>query len=342
VSTQSILESLLSERILVLDGAMATQLQRQGLGDADFRGERFKSHSHDLAGNYDVLSLTRPDLVTRVHFNYLDAGSDLIQTNTFSSTSIAQADYGLSSLAYEMNVTAARLAKAATDTWTARTPHQPRFAAGTIGPTDRSLLPATGPMAARMPGITFDRLKDAYTEQARGLIDGGCDLLLVETVFDAASAAAALAAIDAAWLACARRLPVMVSATVSAPDGRNLAGQTIETFWTTIRQAQPFSVGLNCSSGARAMRPHLEALARVADCFVSCHPSAGLPDASGQYQDQPADLAELLRGFASSRLVNIVGGCCGTTPDHIKAIVEAVRDVPPRATTGRRPRRESH
>jgi 5-methyltetrahydrofolate--homocysteine methyltransferase len=272
-----------------------------------------------------------------VHVEYLEAGSDLIQTNTFSSTSIAQADYGLSSLAYEMNVTAARLAKGAAETWSARTPRQPRFVAGTIGPTNRFLSPTARPMPARIPDITFDQLKDAYTEQARGLIDGGCDLLLVETVFDATSAAAALAAIDAASLACARRLPIMVSATVSAADGRNLAGQTIETFWTTIRQSRPFSAGLNCSSGARAIRPHLEALARVADCFVSCHPSAGLPDASGQYPDRPADFADILRGFASSRLVNIVGGCCGTTPDHINAIVEAVRDMPPRAATDRQP-----
>ena len=331
MSSPSILEALLVKRILVLDGAMGTQLQRRGLVEADFRGKRFRNHSRNLLGNYDALSLTRPDLVSLVHLDYLDAGSDIIQTNTFGSTAIVQADYGLTSMAYELNVAAARLARAACQAWTARTPRRPRFVAGTIGPTNRSLSKATGLDAPFTRETTVDQLKDSYKDQARGLIDGGCDLLLVETIFDVLNAKAALAAIDEACLERARRLPVMLSATVSHPDGRTLAGQTNEAFWSAVAQAQPLSVGLTCSSGARTMRPHLEALAQLADCFVSCHPSAGLPNALGEYEDRPADFANILRGFASSRLVNIVGGCCGTTPEHVKAIVEAVRDMPPRA-----------
>ena len=325
----STLESLLSERILVLDGAMGTELQRLGLGEADFRGERFKNHARDLRGDYDALSLTRPALVSRVHCDYLEAGCDIIRTNTFGSTAIVQAHYGLTTCGYELNVVSAQLARKACDAWIARTPRQPRFVAGTIGPTDRSVSSHGGVGAAASRVITFDQLKNAYKEQARGLVDGGCDILLVETVFDVLNAGAALAAIEETCLN--RPLPVMLSATVSDPDGRTLAGQTIGDFWTAVAPAGPLSVGLNCSAGARAMRPHLAALAGLADCWISCHPSAGLPDTLGRYRDQPGDLARVLGDFAASQLVNIVGGCCGTTPEHVKAIVEAVRGVPPRS-----------
>ncbi|MEP7309620.1 MAG: homocysteine S-methyltransferase family protein [Acidobacteriota bacterium] len=324
------LESLLRARVLVLDGAMGTQLQRLRLVDADFRGERFRRHSRDLFGDYDALTLTRPDLVSRVHAEYLESGSDIIRTNTFSSTAVAQADFGLSSSAYEFNLTAARLARAACDVWRARTPHQPRFVAGTIGPTNRSVSILPSRAAAGIRAVAFGQLRDAYKEQVRGLIEGGCDLLLVETVFDLANAQAALAAIAEVCIARPCRLPVMLSATVS-DSGRMLTGQTIEAFWAAVAQAKPLIVGLNCSPAVHTVRPHLEELARHADCYVSCHPSAGLPDLRGEYAARPADFADALRDLASRGVANIVGGCCGTTPAHITAVVEAVRDMPPRS-----------
>jgi 5-methyltetrahydrofolate--homocysteine methyltransferase len=309
---------------------MGTQLQRLRLAEADFRGERFRRHSRDLSGDYDALTLTRPDLVSRVHLEYLASGSDIIRTNTFGSTAVAQADFGLSSSAYELNLAAARLARAACDEWRARTPQQPRFVAGTIGPTNRSVSIPSDRDATGSRGIALGQLRDAYKEQVCGLIDGGCDLLLVETVFDLANAQAALAAIAEACIARQRRPPVMLSATVSDSEGRMLTGHTVEAFWTAVAQARLLSVGLNCSPTVHAVRPHLEELARYADCYVSCHPSAGLPDVRGQYAAQPADFAGALRDLASRGLVNIVGGCCGTTPAHITAVVEAVRDMPPR------------
>jgi len=330
VTSPPTLESLLRARILVLDGAMGTQLQRLCLAEADFRGERFRRHSRDLYGDYDVLTLTRPDLVSRVHHEYLASGSDIIRTNTFSSTAVAQADFGLSPNAYELNLAGARLARAARDVWRARTPHQPRFVAGTIGPTNRSVSLPPGRDAIGIRGIPFGQLRDAYEEQVRGLVDGGCDLLLVETVFDLANAQAALAAMIEVCIAPPSRLPVLLSATVSDSSGRMLTGQTIEAFRTAVAQAQPLCVGLNCSPAVHTVRPHLEELARHADCFVSCHPSAGLPDVRGQYASQPVDFADALRDLASKGLVNIVGGCCGTTPAHITEVVEAVRDMPPR------------
>ena len=331
MTSQSTLESLLRDRVLVLDGAMATQLQQLRLVEADFRGERFRHHPRDLFGDYDALTLTRPDLISRVHVDYLASGSDIIQTNTFSSTAVAQAEYGLASITYALNLAAARLARAACDDWSARTPLQPRFVAGSIGPTNRSVSIAPGHGATVFRGIAFDQLEDAYKEQVRGLIDGGCDLLLVETVFDLANAQAALAAIAEASIARPRPLPVMLSATVSDSGGRMLTGQTIEAFWTAVAQARLFSVGLNCSPAVHAVRPHLEELSRHADCYISCHPSAGLPDPRGQYAAQPADFADALRDLASSGLVNIVGGCCGTTPEHITAVVAAMKDMPARA-----------
>lgn len=330
VTFRPTLESLLHERILVLDGAMATQLQRLRLTEADFRGERFRQHPHDLFADYDALTLTRPELVSRVHLEYLASGSDIIRTNTFSSTAVAQADFGLSSSAYELNLGAARLGRAACDVWRERTPHQPRFVAGTIGPTNRSVSVLPSQAATGIRGIAFGQLQEAYEEQVRGLVDGGCDLLQVETVFDLANAQAALAAIAEVCIGRPRRPPVMLSATVSDSGGRMLTGHTIEALWSAVAQERLLSVGLNCSPAVHAVRRHLEVLAQHADCYVSCHPSAGLPDVRGQYPAQPADFADAFRDLASRGLVNIVGGCCGTTPAHIAAVVEAVKGLPPR------------
>jgi 5-methyltetrahydrofolate--homocysteine methyltransferase len=326
---------LLAERILVLDGAMGTMIQRRQLTEADFRGERFRSHGRDLKGDLDVLVLTRPDVIADIHHQYLEAGADIIETNTFNSTAIVQADYGLESLAYELNVEAAMLARAAADAWTTRTPGKPRFVAGAIGPMNKTLSISPDVNNPAFRGATFDQVKDAFKEQVRGLIDGDCDLLLLETIFDTLNAKAAIVAIEELYeerrTPDVDRLPLMVSVTVTDRSGRTLSGQTIDAFWVSIAHAKPFSVGLNCALGARDMRPYLAELARLADCFISCYPNAGLPNAFGQYDEQPQDTGTYLREFASSGFVNIVGGCCGTTPDHIKAIAAAVEGMPPRA-----------
>ena len=322
------LERLLADRILILDGAMGTMIQQLRLQEAGFRGERFAGHSHDIQGDNDLLVLTRPDAIARIHQQYLEAGADIIKTNTFNSTSVAQADYGLDSVVYELNATAARLARQAADEWTARTPARPRFVAGSIGPTNKtlSISPDVGNPAFR--ALTFDQLRDAYVEQVRGLIDGGCDCLLVETIFDGLNAKAALVAIRD--VDPDDRVPVMLSATVADRSGRTLAGQTIDAFWVSVAHANPLTVGINCALGAREMRPYLAELARVATTYVSNHPNAGLPNAFGQYEEQPQDTAGFMRDFAASGLVNVVGGCCGTTPDHIRAIAQAVEGLRPR------------
>jgi 5-methyltetrahydrofolate--homocysteine methyltransferase len=335
------LDRLLAERILILDGAMGTMIQRHQLSEADFRGDRFAAHPQDLKGDLDVLVLTRPDVIAGIHQQYLEAGADIIETNTFNSTSIVQADYGLASLAYELNVAAARLARRAADEWTARTPDKPRLVAGSIGPMNKTLSISPDVNNPAFRGATFDEVKNAFKEQARGLIDGGCDLLLIETIFDTLNAKAAIVAIDEVYEeraskstdgdAANARLPLMISVTITDRSGRTLSGQTIDAFWVSIAHAGPFSVGVNCALGARDMRPYIVELARLADCYISCHPNAGLPNAFGQYDEQPADTAAALRDFADSGLLNIVGGCCGTTPEHIRAIAKAVERVAPRA-----------
>ena len=331
------LNALLTRRILILDGAMGTMVQRHAPTEADFRGERFSDHARDLKGNNDLLVLTRPDIVTDIHRRYLEAGSDIIETSTFSSTAIAQADYALESVVYELNVEGARLAKAEAVAWTLRTPDRPRFVAGAMGPTNRilSISPDVNNPAFR--NVTFDQLREAYKEQVRGLIAGGVDLLLLETIVDTLNAKAGIVAIEEVFEEQGIRLPLMISVTITDRSGRTLSGQTIDAFWTSIAHARPFSVGLNCALGARDMRPYLAELARVADCFVSCYPNAGLPNAFGEYDERPADTAGLLREFAESGFVNIVGGCCGTTPDHIAAIAQAVEGVPPRTMPRVRP-----
>src|SRR5438093_2147131 len=325
----------LAKRILVLDGAMGTMIQRHDLSEADFRGDRFRSHSHDLKGDNDVLVLTRPDVIVGIHREYLAAGSDIIETNTFNSTAVAQADYGLESIVYELNLEGARLAVQACAEWTARTPARPRFAAGAIGPTNKTLSISPEVNNPAFRAITFDQLCAAYREQVRGLIDGGCHLLLLETIFDTLSAKAAIVAVEEVLeekglLDETARPPLMISVTVTDRSGRTLSGQTIDAFWVSIVHARPFSVGLNCALGARDMRPYLAELARIADCYISCYPNAGLPNAFGQYDEQPADTGAYLREFAASGFVNIVGGCCGTTPEHIREIAHAVENLPPR------------
>ena len=329
-TTRERVERLLAERILLLDGAMGTMIQRCQLEESDFRGERFGRHPKDLRGDNDLLVLTRPDVIEDIHHQYLEAGSDIIETNTFNSTSVAQADYGLESLAYELNVAGAKLAKQAAATWTARTPERPRFVAGAIGPTNRTLSISPDVNDPAFRAVSFDRLHDAYVEQARGLIDGGCDLLLVETVFDTLNAKAAIVAIQEVFEDKGVELPLLISATITDRSGRTLSGQTIDAFYVSVAHAQPFSVGINCALGAREMRPYLAELSRIARTYISCYPNAGLPNAFGQYDEKPEETAQLLKDFATSGFVNILGGCCGTTPDHIRAIAQAVHDVNPR------------
>ncbi len=324
------LHQLLAQRILILDGAMGTMIQRRGLHEQDFRGERLRAHPSDLKGNNDLLILTRPDVIGDIHREYLAAGADIIETNTFSSTRIAQADYGLEPLAYELNVEGARIARTAADEWSAKTPDRPRFVAGAIGPTNRTLSLSPDVNNPAFRATTFDQVREAYGEQVRGLIDGGADLLLIETIFDTLNAKAAIAAVLEVFDERGVELPLMISVTITDRSGRTLSGQTLDAFYASIRHARPFTIGLNCALGASEMRPYLAELARIAECPVTCYPNAGLPNAFGEYDEQPQDTAALLKEFADSGFVNVLGGCCGTTPDHIRAVAAAVKDVPPR------------
>lgn len=318
------------KRILVLDGAMGTMIQRLKLTEADFRGERFKDWPRDLKGNNDLLILTRPDAVEAIHRQYFEAGADIVETNTFSSTSIAQADYGMESLAYELNLEGARVARRAADA-VARETGIPRYVAGAIGPTNRtaSISPDVNNPGYR--AVTFDDLRNAYAEAARGLVDGGADLILIETIFDTLNAKAAVAAVEDVFEEKGVKLPIMISGTITDLSGRTLSGQTPTAFWYSLRHAEPFSIGLNCALGAREMRAHIDEIGRVADTFVCAYPNAGLPNEFGEYDESPEAMAKLVGEFARSGLVNVVGGCCGTTPDHIRAIAGAVKDVAPRA-----------
>ena len=328
--TLSYLHTALARRILVLDGAMGTMLQRLKLSEEDFRGERFRDHPTPLKGNSDLLVLTKPDAVASIHSQYFEAGADIVETNTFTATTISQADYGLAALAYELNVEGARVARRVADEWTARTPDKPRLVAGSIGPTNRTLSISPDVNNASFRASTYDEMREAYREQARGLIDGGCHLLLLETIFDTLNAKAALFGIDQACEDTGVRLPLMISVTITDRSGRTLSGQTLDAFYVSIEHARPFSVGLNCALGAREIRPYLAELSRIATCYVSCHPNAGLPNAFGQYDELPDETGMLLREFAESGFVNIIGGCCGTTPDHIRKVAAAVDGVAPR------------
>jgi 5-methyltetrahydrofolate--homocysteine methyltransferase len=329
-TTREQLERLMAQRILLLDGAMGTMIQRRQLTEADFRGDRFASHTHDLRGDNDLLVLTRPDVIADIHHQYLAAGADLIETNTFNSTWVSQADYGLESIVYELNFEAAKLAKQVTTEWAARTPDRPRFVAGAIGPTAKTLSISPDVNSPAFRAITFDALREAFKEQARGLIDGGADVLLVETSFDTLNMKAAIVAIQELYREKGVDLPLMLSATVTDRSGRTLSGQTIDAFWVSVAHAKPFSVGVNCALGARDMRPYLAELAAIAECYVTAYPNAGLPNAFGAYDELPDETGQLLRDFASSGFVNVLGGCCGTTPDHIAAVARAIDGLPPR------------
>ncbi|GAA4799010.1 homocysteine S-methyltransferase family protein [Lysobacter hankyongensis] len=344
------LDAALRQRILLLDGAMGTMIQQYALGEDDYRGQRFAAgfdaeadatadHAHgpgcgcarDQKGNNDLLSLTRPDIIRDIHAAYLDAGADLIETNTFNSTTISLADYGLEHLARELNETGARLARTACDAAEAADPSKPRFAIGVLGPTSRTASISPDVNRPGFRAISFDELRVAYREATEGLIDGGADVIMVETIFDTLNAKAALFAVEEVFEARGGRLPVMISGTITDASGRTLSGQTAEAFWYSLRHAKPLAIGLNCALGAKDLRAHVDVLAQVADTHVSTHPNAGLPNAFGGYDETPEDMAAVLREFAASGLLNIVGGCCGTTPAHIRAIGDAVADLPPRA-----------
>ena len=325
-----LLNDLLGERILILDGAMGTMIQGHGLDGHHYHGDRFHGHACDQKGNNDLLTLTQPGIIRGIHASYLEAGADIIETNTFNSNSVSMVDYGLTQTVFELNSAGARLARSATDEFSAKTPGKPRFVAGVLGPTNRtaSLSPEVNDPGFR--NISFDELVACYTECVRGLLDGGADLLMVETVFDTLNCKAALFAIDNYFARHGVQVPVMVSGTITDASGRTLSGQTTEAFWTSVSHARPISVGLNCALGAKDLRPYIEELAKVADVFTSLHPNAGLPNAFGEYDESPEYTASFLKEFAEAGFLNIAGGCCGTTPAHIKAVSEALKDIPPR------------
>ena len=324
------LEAAVAERILVLDGAMGTMIQTRGLEEADYRGEAFATHPSDLKGNNDVLNLTAPEAIREIHLAYLEAGADILETNTFNATGISQAEYRLEDLAYELNRAGAVLARQAAETVEAKDPARPRFVAGVLGPTSRtaSISPDVGDPGFR--NVTFEGLAAAYRTATEGLIDGGAELIMVETIFDPLNARAALYALDEVFEARGAALPVMVSGTITDLSGRTLSGQTPEAFWTSVGHVRPFSVGLNCALGAKELRAHVAELARSAETRISAHPNAGLPNQFGGYDETPEAMAGHLGAWARDGLVNLVGGCCGSTPDHIAAIADAVAGVAPR------------
>lgn len=340
------IQQCLNERILIIDGAMGTMIQQYKLEEKDYRGERFKDWHKDVKGNNDLLSLTQPKIIQAIHKAYLEAGADIIESNTFSSTSIAQADYDMQSLAYELNVAAAQCARKAVDEFMSSSlPFgegsgvKPAFIAGAIGPLNKTLSLSPDVNNPGFRSVSFDEVADAYYEQIRGLVDGGVDLLLIETIFDTLNAKAAIYAIKKYFRenplktkdiippsgARGPELPIMISGTITDASGRTLSGQTLEAFYISVSHANPLSVGLNCALGAKEMRPHIEELSEIASCYTSAYPNAGLPNAFGEYDEQPEDTAHILEEWAKEGFVNIVGGCCGTTPDHIKHIADAVK-----------------
>jgi 5-methyltetrahydrofolate--homocysteine methyltransferase len=325
------LEEAASKRILIIDGAMGTMIQRHKLNEEHYRGERFADHSKDVKGNNDLLVLTQPQVIEEIHGEYLAAGADLIETNTFNAQRISLADYHMEELGYEMNVAAAKLARSAADAWSAKTPDKPRFVAGAVGPTNRtaSISPKVNDPGYR--NVSFDELREAYKEQVRGLIDGGADIILIETIFDTLNAKAAGFATLEVFEEKDLELPIMISGTITDRSGRTLSGQTAEAFWYSMRHLKPFSIGLNCALGAELMRPYIAELAHVADVRISAYPNAGLPNAMGEYDESPDEMACKVEPWLADGLINIVGGCCGSTPDHIAHIAKHAKGHKPRA-----------
>ena len=328
------IDELLQQRILIIDGAMGTMIQRHKLSEADYRGERFKDWTSDIKGNNDLLCLTQPQIIKEIHKHYLEAGADIIETNTFNAQKVSLADYNMQSLAYEINLEAARIARKAVEEFFAGYKDDDRttaYVAGAIGPMNKTLSLSPDVNNPGYRALTFDDAVDAYYEQVKGLVEGGVDLLLIETIFDTLNAKAAIFAIKKYFRDAQKEsLPIMISGTITDASGRTLSGQTLEAFYTSVIHAKPLSVGLNCALGAKEMRPHIEELSQIASCYVSAYPNAGLPNAMGEYDEQPEETAHFIEDWAAEGFVNIVGGCCGTTPEHIKAIAQHVKKLQPR------------
>ncbi len=330
MNTEKILRELLSERILVIDGAMGTMIQRYKLTEEDYRGDRFKDWHKDVKGNNDMLVLTQPQIIKAIHREYLDSGADIIETNTFSAQAVALADYDMQEYAYEISYKAARIAKEAVHDYIMENPGAEKFVAGAIGPMNKTLSLSPDVNNPGFRSVTFDEVANAYYEHIKGLVDGGADILLVETIFDTLNAKAAIYAIEKYFRDTKTKIPVMISGTITDASGRTLSGQTLEAFYISVSHAHPLSIGLNCALGAEQMRPHVQELSEIASCYVSCYPNAGLPNAMGEYDESPEITARIVSEFAEQGWVNIVGGCCGTTPAHIKAIAQAVKNYKPR------------
>ncbi len=325
------LRDLLAERILVIDGAMGTMIQRYKLTEEDYRGERFKDYPSDLKGNNDLLVITQPQIIKEIHREYLDAGADIIETNTFNAQAVSLADYDMQALSYGMNLAAAKVAREAVDEYMKEHPGSAKFVAGAIGPMNKTLSLSPDVNDPGYRAISFDEIVDAYTEQISGLVDGGADIMLLETIFDTLNAKAAIYAINTYFQDTGKeKLPLMISGTITDASGRTLSGQTLEAFYISVMHAEPVSIGLNCSLGGNEMRPYIEELSEMANCYVSCYPNAGLPNAMGEYDELPKMTAAIVEDFAKQGWVNVVGGCCGTTPDHIREIAKVVKDLAPR------------
>lgn len=330
LSVHDRLAAACDERILVFDGAMGTMIQREKLNEADYRGERFKDWHKDLKGNNDLLVLTKPEVIEDIHDAFLAAGADIIETDTFNATSVSMADYDMQEFVYEINVEGARLARRIADKWNEKTPEKLRFVAGSIGPMNQSLSVSPDVDNPGFRSVTFDQVMTSYKEQVAGLIDGGVDIILIETIFDTLNAKAAIFATEEVFEEMGVQLPVFLSCTVTDMSGRNLSGQTIEAFWHSVQHVKPFAVGLNCAFGAELLRPHAVTISAIADTRVFAYPNAGLPNEMGEYDETPEMTAGFLKGWADEGLVNIIGGCCGTTPEHIKAIANGVSGIAPR------------
>ena len=328
--SDGLLRTLFQKRIALLDGAMGTMIQRHPLTEEDFRGERFKDHGHDLKGNNDILSITRPDIIKGIHRAYFEAGSDIVETNTFSTTTVSQADYALEGAVREINLAGAKVAREAADEYMAANPGRKVFVAGSVGPTNRTASMSPDVNNPGYRAVTFDGLVISYSEQVEALLDGGVDLLLLETVFDTLNLKAAIFACEEVFEKRGMRWPIILSVTITDASGRTLSGQTVEAFWNSVRHSKPLAVGINCALGAAEMRPYIEELSNIAECYISCYPNAGLPNAFGGYDQTAEEMAALVGEFASQGWINVVGGCCGSTPEHIAAIAAAVRPLPPR------------